>query len=111
MQETIEQIGLSKEEAELITQFNNNPRMVEAVKKVILVGMYTNGVVKENVKSKPMVNWALHPAFNPTLDNQQLGEKIRAVAEGINIVEAAFNKIDNFVQAKKPDAPKVNKAR
>lgn len=104
---------LSEEEkVELLMQFNANEKMKEAVKQVLLAGIYSNGVIKPGEKHNPMLNWAMSLVFNTDdrINNEQLGAKLSALAEGIRFVESAFDKIADY---KKTPAPSTgtNKAR
>jgi hypothetical protein len=104
---------LSKEEkVELLKQFNANEKMKEAVKQVLLAGIYENGVIKEGQKHNPMLNWAMSLVFNADdrLTNEQLGAKLSALAEGIRFVESAFDKISDYKDAK-PASTGKNQAR
>lgn len=110
---TNEIITITKEEKiELLTQFNSNPKMKEAVKQVILAGIYDNGVIKEGEAHNPMLNWAMSLVFSgdDRIDNEQLGAKLSALAEGLRFVESAFDKISDYKETKAVgSAP--NKAR
>lgn len=96
-------------EIELVEAFMKNETQREAVKKVLLAGVYHNGVIKEGVKHDPIVNWALGLALNANSDqvsNEQLGANLRAVAEGIRIVQLAWDKLSTI---KKPEQEKNKK--
>lgn len=80
------------EKAEL-NKFATNKVMFEAVKKVLLAGIYQNGVLKAGEKAEPLKNFALGLAFKPGISNEMLGADLRACAEGINTVELGFKKI------------------
>lgn len=99
----MEKVSLTKEEKiELLTQFNANPRMKEAVKQVLLAGIYENGVIKEGEMHNPMMNWAMSLVFSgdDRINNEQLGAKLSALAEGLRFVESAFDKIGDYKEAK-----------
>lgn len=107
------QITISAEEKiDLLKQFNANEKMKEAVKQVLLAGIYENGVIKPGEKHNPMQNWAMHLVFSADdrINNEQLGAKLSALAEGIRFVESAFDKISDYKEAK-PLGTGTNKAR
>lgn len=101
-----------EEKIDLLTQFNTNAKMKEAVKQVILAGIYSNGVIKEGEKHNPMINWAMSLVFSgdDRIDNEQLGAKLSALAEGIRFVESAFDKIGDY-KAVKTTSPTKNPGR
>ncbi len=89
-----------------VEAFNNNEVTREAVRKVILHGVHTQGVLKSGVKHDPKHNWALAYATRDELSNEQIGADLRATAQGIVFVERAFNDLSKI---KKAEEPKVKK--
>lgn len=86
--------------------------MKEAVRKVLLQGIYDNGVIKKGKKHDPRTNWALSLAWDKkaeTMTDEQIGKKLIAVAEGIRFVETSFDKIGSYKKAE-PVTPKKNNA-
>lgn len=83
-----------------LENFVKDPVMFEAVKSVLLAGIYQNGTLRKGVKADPLKNFALSLAFNPQFSNEQLGADLRACAEGINLVENGFNELIKIAEAK-----------
>lgn len=106
-------IAEQEKKKELIRQFSANIEMREAVKEILLAGMYTNGVIKEGEKHNPLVNWALSVALNgdEAVSNEQIGARVVAIGEGLRFIESAFKKIEEDYKEIKPTPPKGNGAR
>lgn len=106
---------LNDKEKSEIEKFWANDTLREAVRKVLLAGIYENGVLKEGKKADPSKNFALYEAFQSTqgapITDAELGQVIRAKAWGIRTVEMAFAELENTkLQVPAPTKPKVNKA-
>lgn len=100
-------------EKELIEAFFKNETQREAVKKVLLMGIYNNGTMKAGIKHNPQLNWALSLAWKENgerVDPLVVGESLQIVAEGIKSVELAFQELSKFNKPA-PIAEKKNKAR
>ena len=107
----MESYYLSDIEAEKLIQFNTDPIMREAVRKILLAGVYLNGVLEPGKPGMPKRNFALALAFREGMTNEMLGQDLRAAAEGIRTIETAFDKIAEYVPvAKKSNEKKGNKA-
>lgn len=91
---------LTEAEKVALGTFANNVLLFEAVKKVVLAGLYYNGSLKAGEAPNPTINAAYSLVYrNPAVPNETLGQDLRAMAEGAKMVELAFNKFDKF----KPD--------
>lgn len=93
-----------------LEKFNADPIMVGAVKKVILMGLYHNGTIQKGADPEPMRNVAfsrLARDYDRNLSNEQIGEDLRGLFEGISLLEIAFNSIS--VYKKEEDEQKVKK--
>ena len=103
---------LSDQEKDAIGAFVENDTLVEAVKKVLLVGIYGNGTLKKGEAADPLRNFALGFSFNrPDLTNEQIGADLRAASSGINSLETAFNNLIAYKRVPAPTALKKNAAR
>lgn len=95
---------LSDNEKQSIEAFCNNKTMYNAVKKVILSGIYEQGTLKEDEDPNPLENAAFHLASlsikNPIPD-EMVGQNVKAMFAGINALEVGFNKLESFKQVKK----------
>lgn len=96
MKETINLASLNQEEVALLETLNEQPILLEAIRKVLLVGIQSNGVAKAGISYNPMYNWAIQIATARGTTNEQIGETTRAVAEGINALQIAFNELLTF---------------
>lgn len=72
-----------------------DPVMFEALKKHLLAGIYQNGTLKPNEKAEPTRNFALRFDLDGK-SNQELGEDLRAVVEGIRMIEVAFKELSSY---------------
>ncbi len=103
---------LNDVEKAAVEQFYNFETMREAVKKVILASVYENGTLKEGVEAIPTRNAAFSlVSAKPETPNEQLGADLRAMWEGVRLVENAFNHLATYKTKVEPEKPKVNKAR
>lgn len=105
-------------EKEKISAFCSDETLKEAVRKVMLAGIYSNGVIKKDGKPHdPTKNFALTQAFqamihSAPITDEELGQNIRARAAGIQMVEQGFAELDKIhAPAPAPEPkPAVNKA-
>jgi hypothetical protein len=105
---------LSDEEMALIDQFVKNNKMCEAVRKVLLAGIYYNGTLEKGQRAIPTKNFALGLYFSTKGDisNEMIGQDLRACAEGITVVENAFNKLIGMaIKEKEETGAESNPAR
>ena len=104
---------LSEQETIELNKLVENPICLNALTKVMLAPIYDQGVLK---RGEPTKNFALQKAMsalqvNPSIDNESLGEDIRANTQAIRLVELGIEELNNFksITIKKPK--KVNEAR
>jgi hypothetical protein len=62
----------------------------------MLVGIQSNGVAKANQAYNPMYNWAIQIAQSKSITNEQVGETVKVVAEGIMGIQLAFEELLHF---------------
>lgn len=96
MNDTIKIASLSAEEVSLLEALNEQPKLLEAIRKVLLVGIQSNGVIKAGITYNPMYNWAIQVATHKDATNEKIGEVTRAIAEGINSLQVAFTELLHF---------------
>lgn len=106
---------LTPEERELLIAFRENVPMFNAVHKVLLAGIYSNGVLTEG-EQNPLQNWALSYVMNNEnsgvkLSDEEIGKKIRASAEGISFLQNGLDHIKTIQRDFVPKPTKPNKAR
>jgi len=104
---------LTDQEIKKIEAFNSDKVLVEAVRKVLLQGLYTHGVIKKGQKHNPLHNGAYKLAGlaieNPITD-ELLGQHIRGQFAGINALENAFNELEGITSKVKPIKSPFNPA-
>ena len=92
----MEQKYLTELEVAKISAFNSDPELVEAVRKVLLAGLYHHGVVKLGFEPQPLLNGAyslVALALDNPIPNEQIGEQLRAQWSGINALKNAFDSL------------------
>lgn len=94
---------LSEIEKDKIINFNSDEVLVNAIKKVLLATIYSNGTLKKDVSPDPLRNGALGLAFlaikgTGVVSNTDLGEDIRGLAQGISLMEQGFNQLSKIVK-------------
>lgn len=85
--------------------------LLEAIKKVILFGLYNNGVLASGKPSDPLRNFALQTAGRRDFSNEQLGATIRASAEGMALLENGIKLLEKFKVEKSVSKDDSNPAR
>lgn len=100
-------------EVSKIEQFCADTEMYNAVKKVILAGIYTHGTVQRGFTPDPLKNGALSlvhlSTANPVTD-EVLGQHIRGVWEGLNAMQNAFQNLNNIKSEVKEVVSPYNEA-
>ena len=91
---------LSAKEKNEIEKFVKNKAQFEAVRKVLLAGIYYNGVIVPDEPHDPSMNFALTQAFTAIIhghpiSNADIGENVRAQAAGIRLIETGFKKLED----------------
>ena len=96
---------LNDAEISKLKAFANDKGMVEAVKKVLLNGIYENGTLKPGAKANPTRNFALQFNIGSEISNERLGEVLRANTQGISLVELGFKEIEGLTSEKPIPSP------
>ena len=91
---------LSDLEKEKIVQFVEDETMREAVKKIILAGIYYNGTLRKGEKANPTVNFLLAFVNNRenSLSNEEAGAELKAAWAGVKAMELAFKNLEKFTR-------------
>lgn len=94
---------LTEQEIDKVIAFQEDEVMREAVKKVLFEGILECGVMKEGVALDGR-NWAynLGGLNDFAMDNEKVGELLKATTKGIGYMEDGFRRIGEF---KRPEAP------
>lgn len=92
---------LNDQERAKIELFVADELLFEAVRKVVLFGIYGNGVMEPGVKHDPSQNFALAQVFRALnqglpISDDELGQNLRAQAAGIKLLEVAFGQLENI---------------
>lgn len=85
-----------------IERFCGNTVMFEAVKKVLLQHLYTQGVITKGQSHNPLKNRAL-VLVGADIDNEKLGSQLRSLWEGVNALEGGYNELEK-IKSKKEKA-------
>ena|SRR3990167_7366319 len=105
---------LNELEKEQVDVFVNNPVMYNAVKKIILSGIYFHGVLQAGEPAETKRNFMLgmasrHQGAGAT--NEVLGQDVRAADTAISMLEGGFQEIDKLKKVEITKKDKVNRAR
>lgn len=99
---------LTELEKAKIETFCADKDMYDAVRKVILAGIYEHGTLPIGRTPDPLQNAAFHLAAlsveNPIPD-EQLGAHIRGMFAGVNAMTVAFSRLDNIKSIKEEEIP------
>lgn len=102
---------LSDIERQKIEIFNQDTVLVNAIKKVLLATIYSNGILKKDVDPDPLKNGALSLAFmtlngQALVSNEELGADLRGLAQGVNLLEQGLAHLSK-ITSKKEDKPEA----
>ena len=70
--------------------------LVEAVRKVLLAGIYKHGVAEKKLELNPLVNGAyslVSHAMEYPISDEILGQQLRAQWAGVNALQNAFEEL------------------
>lgn len=89
-----------------IEAFCADTELYNAVRKVVLQGIFHNGVVEKGYIPDPLINGAFSLvalAMENPIPNELLGEQLRAQWAGINAMHNAFKELNNIKSDKVED--------
>lgn len=98
--------NLIEKEIIKIEQFCGDEIMFEAVKKVLLTGIYTHGTIQLGYTPDPLNNGALSLAAlstNNPISDEMLGQHIRGVWAGLNALENAIKELKKIKLERKEE--------
>lgn len=87
---------LNEDEKLNIEAFCKNETMFEAVRKVLLAGLYSHGVLEAGEKHNPLLNGAFGlVALTPTnpIPDEMIGKQLRAQWAGIEILHKGYDEL------------------
>ena len=93
-------------ERDSLEVFVQNETMREGLRKVLLDQMYNMGVQKDGEKTLMLRNWVFGLDPQGTMSDDQYGRAVRVHTEALVILEQAFNKLADLVQAEKETVKK-----
>ena len=102
---------LDEQEQTYIQHFVENEKMFESVRKAITAGLYEQGVIKKGKKLDIVSNIAFGTLFegdNP--NNEKLGEKVRALWQGLNYLEFSLEQLRKYAKHKDVETTEKNPA-
>lgn len=102
---------LNEQEVEKVIAFNEDPIMKQAVKKVILEGIFSIGVLEAG-RDADNRNWAYNLAGlnDMAMSNEVVGGLLKATAKGFGALEDGFKRIEEFKRKAKEDNEDKNPA-
>ena len=92
MKEFLTDLEIAKIEA-----FNKDEVLVQAVKKVLLQHIYSQGVITKGNKHNPLKNRAL-VLVGGDVSNEELGSQLRSLWEGVSAIESGFSELESIKQ-------------
>jgi hypothetical protein len=96
-----------------LAQFAEDEAMFDAVKKAVLAWMYEHGTLRKGKKKEDgLQNFLIvHLSRHPELTNEQVGEHVRAVYQGLNALEVGFESVKKYKRETIPPISTTNNAR
>lgn len=94
---------LTEEEVVLIEAFCTNTKMFEAVKKVLLQHIYSQGVIVKGQTHNSLKNRAfslVQLATQNPIPDEQLGAHLRGIWEGVNALEGGYAELEKIKSKK-----------
>jgi hypothetical protein len=105
-----------QEEIEL-RKLANNDIALNALKKVLMIDIYSSGTLEPGKDPDFTRNFCLSFLYDPatgaeySIDNQKMGEKLRSALEGIRMVQSAFNTLSKLKDKEEDTLEEDNPAR
>ena len=105
---------LNEVEKNELSKLADSPVLMNAIKKVLLRGVYFDGTLKAGEKPEPLKNFLLS-IISKSMDIAQADKKIandlKAICMGIQVVEFTFKELEKFRKIDKKAEEKENPAR
>jgi len=106
---------LSEAEKSQIQGFLENKVLVEAVRKVLLSGVYVDGIMQPDKPSDPLKNFILGTMTTPLMINAPMQEKgmtLTSIINAVSMVESGFINLEKLRKVEKTsEIKKTNPAR
>jgi hypothetical protein len=104
---------LTDQELNVLQRVIADPTALQALRKVILSPLYTQGVLepgKPANEENAIYGLASHHLMNG-LSNEIIGQDVRAVIEAIRMLKKGFDELDKLKPVESPESPIKNPAR
>lgn len=105
---------LSDKEKNAVQRFIADEHMREAVRKVLLSGVYYDGIMTPDKPADPLKNFLLGYFSSQQmalLPVEEKGKKVEVILNAISMVETGFKELEKFKEIKVEEKEKINKAR
>jgi hypothetical protein len=108
---------ISEQEEIELRKLANNEIALKALKKILLIDIYSSGTLEPGIDPDFTRNFALSFLYDPQsgqeyrIDNDELGQKLRSSLEGIRMVQSALNTLNKFKDKEEEREPSANPAR
>jgi serine protease inhibitor len=97
-----------------IEKFVENKTQFEAVRKVLLAGIYFNGTLVEGKPADARKNFLLALLTQPIMENapiEEFGHYAKSLIQGVKLVETGFNDFEKFRKVESEPKPKKNRGK
>lgn len=97
-----------------ILQIASDPTALEALRKVFLAGIYSNGTLRKGFKADPLQNaaFSLITTTDVPPTNEELGQELKGLWYGVQSLEYGFMKLRTIAEEMTVEKPKedINEA-
>ena len=97
-----------------VEKFVENKTMLEAVRKVLLAGIYFNGVLEKGKPADARKNFILAQLTQPIMENapiEEFGHYAKSLVNGVKLIETGFADLEKFKVVEPETKPKVNRGK
>ena len=108
MQEFLTELEVTK-----VEQFCQDKVMFDAVKKILLSGIYSQGVIQKGFKHDPLQNAAFNlasQAITNPIPDAELGANLRGMWAGVNYLHNAYKELEKIKSLQSPYVEETNEA-
>jgi hypothetical protein len=108
MQQYLNELEITK-----VEQFCADKVMFEAVKKILLSGIYSQGVIEKGFKHDPLQNAAFNlasQAITNPIPDAELGANLRGMWAGVNYLHNAYRELERIKSLQSPYVEETNEA-
>jgi len=98
MKEFLTELEITK-----VEQFCQDKVMFDAVKKILLSGIYSQGVIEKGFKHDPLQNAAFNlasQAITNPIPDAELGANLRGMWAGVNYLHNAYKELERIKETK-----------